>query len=164
MGGGSPGTHSTQYEKERLGVDKRAYGAVSKTGFQTAKQYEAASQFVSSFDPQSQGQDEAITRAGLKYDPTYGRFSLAASGVDFEAARTDWQTYSSEQQEIEAYKAKEERRKKAPGELTGTSGKVDYTLAIDSDNKEPVVGATLGVDTIDTTPTTASTSQSLGIY
>jgi len=99
---------------------------------------------------------------GAKYDPMWRRWTLG-SGVDMEAAFKDWDNYLMEQQEIKEYEAKEERRKSAPDDLTGTSGKVDYTLADKTKAKkdESSVGS---LSIVDESKSVASSSQELGIY
>ena len=146
MGGGS--SHETKYEKQRVAVDRRAYGKLSKTGFQSQEQYDKVM---------------AGDMTGLNYDKQYDRYSLA-SGVDLEAAKSDWGNYSTELQDINTENLKEERRKSAPKNLTGTSGKVDYSLAIDSKGKKKKSNLSTTVKATDTSKSTASTNQSLGIY
>ena len=177
MGGGGGG-NTTEYEKERIGVDTRAYGKLSKTGIQSQEQYDAYKQLVSGASVDSTISDlpiisqavgtlkeTAAKDAGLAYDTTYDRYSLA-NGVDLDAALSDWENYRLEREEMATYEAKEARRKDAPESLTGTSGKVDYSLAItDSDDakKEDTLSTSVS-STVDTSPTVSSTSQTLGIY
>ena len=177
MGGGGGGS-TANYEKERQGVDRRTYGQLSKTGFQSRDAYERAlagtklkqSAFTKTttdeYGSQSTVEDtdayhKALADSGLQYDSTYNRWSLA-SGVDFDAAKTDWENYSLERKDIATYDAQEARRKAAPDSLTGTSGKVDYSLAIQEDDKDKDKTTTTIAG--DTSESTASTSQSLGIY
>ena len=174
MGGGS---HTTSYEAERVGVDKRRYGEVSKTGFQSQEQYDNAMKLVdtgynppkvNSLGTEAYSKDaldaynKSLTDANLKYDTSSNRWQLA-SGVDLEAAKEDWGNYTLERGEIAAYNANEDRRKAAPDSLTGTSGKVDYSLGISTDDKEKD-DKTASTTTYDESASTASTSQSLGIY
>jgi len=168
--GGSPGTHTNQYEQERVGVDKRAYGELSKTGIQSQDEYDyykkiySGARIPDAFNAVFKANNIDTTPPGLIYDSNYGRYKLS-NGVDLEAALTDWENYSSERKEIATYKSQEERRKSAPTSLTGTTGNVESDLAI----KETTVGGetktrTKKKKTIDTSPTVASTSQPLGIY
>lgn len=115
-GGGSSGSNTNVYEKDRVAVARRNYGELASNGFQTQEQYDAA----------------VASKTGLNYDKNYNRYSLA-SGVDYDSAVTDWNNYRMERAEIDEYGAAEERRKEAPDNLTGTSGQVDYTLAIEQD-------------------------------
>jgi hypothetical protein len=157
MGGGGTSSHTNQYEKERIGVNKRKYGELADNGFQSNDEFKAATAAV-----QSGSTDATQLKAvGLSYDSTFGRYTLA-NGTDFEAAQTDWGNYTAERQEVAKYSASEERRKAAPTDLTGTSGNVDYDLAIKTDDEEK--DKTTTTSTVDTSPSTASTNQPLGIY
>jgi hypothetical protein len=186
MGGGG---HNTDYEKERIGVDKRRYGRLSKTGFQSQEQYDTVmsgldikqedfthkvaytdSDGITSYRTEydEAGFNNALADKGLKYDKNYKRYSLIDSGVDLDAAKEDWSNYTMEREDIATYSAKEARRKQAPTDLTGTSGNVESDLTI-KDSKS--VGGDNGEGTktrkkkaIDTSASTASTNQSLGIY
>jgi hypothetical protein len=210
MGGGGSTATITEYEKERQGVSKRAYGELASDGIQSREQYEMykaamsgkgmtqkdfkrQEKYVTGTDYIAIGENEDMSMAtrpenykavkkygtrtvddvdaynnyrkstgNLKYDSTYKRWSLD-NGVDLDAALADWENYELERKEIQKYEAKEERHKAAPSSLTGTSGKVDYSLAAtkDSDKKKSKKASAL---TIDESPSTASTNQSLGIY
>lgn len=194
MGGGSPGSNKTEYEAARKGVDRRSYGQLSKSGIQSMEQFQQFSSlgkgksqsdfqmrnpaYKDGFDNEgngsllgSQGREFIDDVAGYKsyqsstggasYDSKWGRWRMS-NGVDMEAALNDWNNYVGERTEIAGAEAKDIRRQEAPDELDGTSGSVDYTLGIEEeDKKETSVGA---VETVDTSPSTASTSQSLGIY
>ena len=207
MGGGGGGSHITEYEPTRVGVDKRRYGELSKTGIQSIDQYK---QYSKSTKGRGKTQADFMNRVnvmesynttdkegntitkqrqkignngqplykmvndtaaygkytkglgGATYDAKWNRWKTS-TGVDMEAALNDWSNYAGERTEIAEYGAKETRRKEAPDELTGTSGNVDYSLAItkDDDKKESSVRA---IESFDTSPSTASTNQSLGIY
>jgi len=191
MGGGG-GSQSTSYEPTRLGVARRSYGELSKTGIQSREQYEQYSKLgkgktqkdfrtplLSStgkvqYDPTSEERKVIMTDdtaaykkyteglGGAVYDSKWDRWKTEG-GVDIEAALRDWENYTGERKEIATYSAKEARRTTAPEDLTGTSGAVDYSLAIkdEEDKKETSVGASRSYDT---SPSTASTSQALGIY
>lgn len=188
MGGGGGGSHSTEYEPTRRGVDTRSYGQLSKTGIQNIGQYKqfaelskGAGKTITDFQSERAVTDnrtgeavmETVTdqagwdaysksMGGASYDSKWKRWKTN-TGVDMEAALKDWGNYQTERIEIAEYDARETRRKDAPDDLTGTSGNVDYELAITDDEKkkETAVGAST---TIDESPSTASTSQSLGIY
>ncbi len=189
MGGGG---QSTEYEPTRVGVDKRAYGELSKTGIQSREQYDKykalanekgktqadfkteAREPTGRLRHDSQTGDVALTAdtdaykkyteglGGAVYDAKWDRWKTS-DGVDIEAALSDWENYTGERKEIATYGAKEARRTRAPDDLSGTTGAVDYSLSIgDKDKKkETSVGAT---KTYDTSSSTASTSQALGIY
>ena len=153
MGGGGS-SHKTKYEQERVGVARRDYGELSETGIQSIEEYGSLKALM--------GGSATVDPGGsATYSDRYNRWTMG-SGVDVEAAVLDWENYSAERESIATQSAKEARRQKAPEDLTGTSGNVDYSLAItDDDKKETSIGA---IETDDTSPSTASTSQSLGIY
>lgn len=150
MGGGGS-TTSIMYQNPRTGVDRRQYGEKSD-GFQSQEEYDAFQQFKKN--------PKGSNPYGFKYDSRYGTYTLK-NGVDAEAAVTDWQNYENERIETATYNAKEDRRKKAPDEL-GSSKTLDLSIAGVSDKdkkKNPTI-----TQTYDTSPSTASTSQPLGIY
>jgi hypothetical protein len=176
------GGGSTYYEDTRTGVDRRRYGELSKTGFTSKDAYENALEGTSlkqsDFTKTIQVSDgnggyqtkivedvdafnSALADKGLTYNKTYGRYSLT-SGVDLDAAKTDWQNYTIEREDIATNSAKEARRIAAPEDLTGTSGKVDYSLGIKDDKEDDKLSTP--TTTYDESASTASTSQALGIY
>jgi len=192
--GGSPGSNTNQYEPERVGVNKRRYGELADNGFQSIDQYNSAQSFIESYNPNIQQyekvwvqdapndytdpsdlsghfeqreteawlqQQSQMEAAGLTYNKDFNRWTLA-NGVDYEAAKKDWSNYQMEREDIAKYSASEERRKTAPADLTGTSGNVDYDLSIKDDEEDKTKTTT--VSAVDTSPSTASTSQVLGIY
>jgi len=143
MGGGGQ-SQQTNYQSDRVGVHKRQYAQLSDNGFQSQAEYDAA----------------VNSHKGLVYDPTYGTYTLK-NGVDFNAAVEDWNNYLAEKQEQDAYNAKEERRKEAPKNLTGTTGAASsLTIGSGSTKTTPTKKTKLS----SSSPSIASTSQPLGIY
>jgi len=190
MGGGTSSPGANTYESQRKSVDRRRYGELSKTGFQSQDAYDMAIKGMSlkqsDFTKQEQytkqyrdgdtsgvktrtvadvdAYNKALADSGLKYDSTFGRWSLA-SGVDMEAAKTDWQNYTSERKDIATAGAREARRKAAPTNLTGATGAAQdgvTTTQSPDEAKDNPLAISLIAD--DTSQSTASTSQSLGIY
>jgi len=137
----APGKTITE---KRIGVAKRAYGVKASNGFRNQAEYDAA-----------------LERKGLNYDANFKRYSLK-SGVDYEAAKADWNNYIKERQEIARYNVLEERRKSAPDALSSatapeqiqTTG-VGGATGLQKKKKRSVFDASSSV---------ASTSQALGIY
>lgn len=181
MGGGGGGTtYKPVYEPERVSVAKRNYGELSSNGFQSQEDFDAKQKFIQNYkhiprnevgEPGIVGfaerlahfrrNEEEMKAIGLKYNEDFDRWTLA-NGVDYQSAVDDWGNYTSEREEIAQYEAKEERRKSAPKDLAGTSGKVDYSLAIKQNDKQSSTDKKK--KKIDKSPSTASTNQSLGIY
>jgi len=190
MGGHSGG--GTAYEPERIGVNKRRYGELADNGFQSIDAYKAAIDVVDNYNPNlqqydsittnSRGEDpsdatttrvenaewraqqDAMEAAGLTYNKDFDRWTLA-NGVDFEAAKEDWGNYQMEREDIAKYNANEARRLQTPGDLAGTSGATATTLAIDlEDDENTTVGTSDALSITSDYPSTASTSQVLGIY
>ena len=172
MGGGG-GSTTTQYQKPRTGVDPRQYGELSN-GFRSRDEYE---EFLAYRDKVEAAKNEPKYIEGMNgelelnpasiiptsdkftYDEHYDTYTLA-NGVDVEASIKDWNNYENERIEIATYNAKEDRRKKAPDELQN-SQTVDLSIKQDKtkDKKVPTV-----TQSYDTSPSTASTNQPLGIY
>jgi len=165
MGGGS-GSHTTEYEPERVGPARRKYGE-RPTTFKGQDDYEWAVNQVNKgayIGTKSKYRSkETDTLSSINYDPTYQRYTLD-DGTDLKAAITDWENYINERSEIAVYEASEARRKEAPESLTGTSGNVDYSLSINQEEDDENRTSTISSTTVDISPTTASTNQSLGIY
>ena len=148
MGGGGGGSVTvSEYQAPRVGVARRKYGELSN-GFQSQAEYEAY----------KKGNYSAY---GMSKNSNYGTVTLK-NGVDAASAAKDWENYMAERSEIATYNAKEARRKKSPDELT-SSKTVDLSIkSQDEQNKDNEVPTI--TQSYDTSPSTASTSQPLGIY
>lgn len=123
MGGGGSSSNKNIYQKDRKGVATRSYGVLSSNGIQSQEEYDAI-----------------LKGQGVATAARYGTKSLASTGVDYDAAINDWNNYQLERQEIAEYDAKQTRAQEAPDDLTGTTGNVDYSLAIDDSKTGAVAG------------------------
>lgn len=182
MGGG--GSHADKYEAERIGVSRRGYGKLAANSIQSRTDYLRYKEMFSRAgktqedfqkqDPRAPGAAGSISYGddteayatylasnnGATYDSTYKRWKMA-DGTDMQSALTDWNNYEGERKEIATNTAKNERRKAAPKDLSGTSGNVDYTLSVgDQEEEDGVGGAIKG----DETESLATSSQTLGVY
>ena len=186
MGGGGASTNSTSYQKPRKSPGRRKYGEVGN-GFKSQAEYEAYLEWSRNptttlkikqdTDKKSSGSsgktimapsigrvtNKTISRPN-EYDFTYNtdyNTGTLGNGVDAEAAIEDWLNYRAEREEIATYNAKEDKRKRAPDELSA-SRTMDLSIAT-KDGKKPHKENTITQPYAEY-PSTESTNQPLGIY
>lgn len=146
-GGGGGGSHTTEYQKPRVGVHRRQYAQLSDNGFQSQEEYDAA----------------VNHHQGLIYNEKYGTYTLK-NGVDFDAAVEDWNNYQDELAEQKEYQAKEDRRLQEPDDFSGTRGGTTQDLTINKNSQVSGVTTPRKKKTVASGPSLDSTQQPLGIY